>query len=412
MLSRGGNRPGQRGRAPASFVGYGAIRGTAETGLTPVRLEEGGQITNDEAYGVQVEIGAYGTHSWRRTALGLDYRGDYRQTTRPGSGYNGTNQAISLDLTHTATRRTMLFLRETGGTTNRAFGGFAAPAVVDPNAVNVPNDEVFDTRTYFSQTTAGVLYRSSARMTYTFYGDGFFTKRTDRRLVGVSGYRAAAMAGYRFSSRSELAGTYQYMTFQFPRVYGDAEMHMAALTLSRRVTRNVDVTLSGGAIYLKSSGTQQVQLSPEVAALLGRSTGIEAFSRRFLVPQIATTLGYTLERSRFTAGYTSGVSPGNGVFLTSQRDALSVGYSFTGIRKLSLGASARYFRLQSRGMEMDDLNSWGGGGGFNYALTRILNLSSQVDYRTFRSGGIRGREGFYIAFGLSVSPSRIPISMW
>jgi hypothetical protein len=178
------------------------------------------------------------------------------------------------------------------------------------------------------------------------------------------------------------------------------------------VSRNVDVNLSGGAVRLKSTGTDRVQLSPEVAALLGRTTGIEAFVRRTWIPQAAATVNYTLERSRFTVAYTTGVSPGNGVMLTSQRNSLSAGYSFSGVRKLSVGVSARYMEAISKAVDIEDMSTIGGGGGLNYALTRLINLSTQFDYRSFRTGGIRGREGIFLSFGLSVSPARIPLSIW
>jgi hypothetical protein len=41
-----------------------------------------------------------------------------------------------------------------------------------------------------------------------------------------------------------------------------------------------------------------------------------------------------------------------------------------------------------------------------------LNLSTQLDYRSFRTGGLAGREGFFVAIGLTVSPARIPVSIW
>ncbi len=412
MLSRGGNRPGQRGRAPVGFVVYGAVRGTLmESGLTPVQLEEDGTLVRDDTYGVQAEIGTYGTHSWRRTTLGLDYRGDYRYATY-NSRYNGTNQALSLELLHTINRRTGVFFRQTGGTTNRAFGGFLAPSVTDPLSLNLTNDEVFDTRSYFAQTTAGVSYRSSARFTHTLSGDGFFTKRPDPRLISVWGYRASADSDYRITSRTTIGARYQYMIFEFPRAFSGSDMHGAAFKFSTRLTRNIDVNLMGGAIHLSTFGTQRVVLSPEVAALLGRLTGIEAYARTEWVPQFSGTVSYVLERSKFTAAYASILSPGNGVYLTSQRRAASVGYSFTGVRKLSMGISARYSQLISKASRERNLALIGGGGGLEYALTRHVNLSSQLDYRSFQSGGVRGREGFYFAVGLSVSPARIPLSIW
>jgi hypothetical protein len=411
MLSRGGNRPGHRGRSPMDLTAYGAVRGTLETGLTPVRLGEDGALGSDRRYGVQADIGAYGAHNWRKTSLGLDYRGDYRKTAQLG-GYQGINQALSLDLTHTPNNRVTLFFRETGGTTNRAFGGFTAPSIPDPNSFNLANNEVFDSRLYFSQTSAGASYQKTARLSFTAMGDYFFAKRPDRRLVGVSGYRGSGGTQYRFSSRSAMTFDYQLVTFEFPRVYGDSRMHGGTVSFQRRMTRNLDINLGGGALYLRASGTQTVELSPEVAAILGRSTGVAAFTRTSVIPQISAMVNYTLERSRFTGSYWTGVVPGNGVFLTSQMDALSAGYSFSGVRKLSIGASARYTNIKSKAVQLGNLRMLGAGGGLNYAFTRMFSLSSQIDYRTFDTPGLQGREGMIVSFGISVSPARIPLSMW
>src|SRR5262245_42875160 len=130
MLSRGGNRPGHRGRAPVDMVVYGAARATLETGLTPVAVLEDGSIPSVNAYGAQAEIGVYGNHTWRKSILGVDYRGDYRQNTRY-KAYNGFNHALSLDYQYQLSNRTQLALRELAGSTNRAFGGFVAPVVTD-----------------------------------------------------------------------------------------------------------------------------------------------------------------------------------------------------------------------------------------------------------------------------------------
>lgn len=411
MLSRGGNRPGQRGRAPAEIIVYGGVRGTVDTGLVPVLLEEDGTLANRTIYGGQAEIGAYGTHSWRRTVLGLDYRGDYRMTTR-NSGFNGTNQALSLDIQHQMNSRLNFFFRETAGTTNRAFGGFAAPVHTDLSSLNLANDEAFDTRVYFSQTSGGVAIRKSARMTVVLSGDGFFVKRPDPRLVSTNGFRATGAVNYRTSSRTMIGGAYQFLNFEYPRAYGGSELHGPMFTVTHRLTRNLELSIAAGLLLVYTFGTQNVTLSPEVAALLGRTSGVEAFTRNDVLPQIFASAGYTLERSRFTASFLSGTTPGNGVLLTSQRNAGMLGYSFTGIRKLSLGASARYAQTLSKSIAADKLSNTSVGGGINYAITRLLNISSQLDYRTYRTGGISGREGFAFTLGLIVSPARIPVSIW
>jgi hypothetical protein len=394
-----------------NLTAYGAIRGTVETGLTPIRLD-GEQVGSDRLTGVQAEIGGYGTHSWRKTTLGLDYRGDYRRVSQR-LGYNGFNQVISLDLTYVPSPRKQFFVRESGGTLNRGFGGFAAPATSSRSDINLVNNELFDARSYFSQTNAGFVMRTSARLAYTFTGDYFFTKRPDPRLVGAAGYGGGASVEYRFSARSAISVDYQHLQFQFRRAYGNSDIDGSAVAYSRQVNRNLNVSVFGGMMRVHTIGTQQVELSEEVAAILGRSRGVASFSRTDWVPQGGATASYAWERSRFTAQYMSAVTPGNGVYLTSQMQEASVGYSFTGIRRLSLGVSSRYAKMKSLSIStIGDQNTIGGGGGLNYALTGLLSLSTQFDYRSFRTGGIAGREGYFLGVGLAVSGARVPLSIW
>lgn len=413
MLSRGGNRPGQRGRAPVDIEVYGALRGVMETGLTPVRVEDDGTFSSDTLYSAQVEIGAYGTHSWKKAIVGLDYRGDYRKSTRSlFKNYDGTNQALALDIEYRATRRTQLMFRETAGTSNRAFGGFAAPATSDLNSLGLANNEVFDTRVYFTQTSLTVAHQTSARTTWVGSGDTFTVKRPDNALVSLTGYRATGSWNYRINRRDSLGVLYTYMRFDFRRVFGGSDMHGVALQAQRRLTRNIQLDLTAGGFLVDTFGTQRVQLSPEVAAILGRSSGVEAFNRRLYIPQIQASARYTLERSTFSLGYMAGANPGNGVYLTSRQDAISAGYSFTGIKKLSLGLSTNYSRLKSVGVDIGNLTSYRGGGGVNYSLSRLLNLSSQFDWRTYSSPGLRGREGYSVTLGITVSPAPLPLSIW
>jgi hypothetical protein len=411
LLSRGGNRPGQRGRSPVDFNIYGALRGTRDTGLIAAEVDETGAIIPQDMYGVQAEFGAYGAKNWRRSSIGLDYRGDYRKYSK-NSGFDGSNQGLSLDYTFQPSRRTTLFARQTGGTSNRAFGGFAAPAFAAQSTYGVPLNEVYDTRTYFAQTSGGVSYRRSARSTYTATGDVFFVKRVDPGLIGTQGSRIGGIYDYRLSRSDTIGINYEFIRFEFPRIYGDTAAHMLGLKYDKRINRNLTLTLTGGAFRVETTGTQTVQLSPEIAAILGRPTTIAAFHRIVTSPLLQLAATYTLERSILNASYETGITPGNGVYITSRLNSVRAGYSYSGIRRLSIGVSAGYSTYTSLGLEMGDFSNLQGGGGLNYRLTEYLNLSCQADIRKFTSAEVKGRNGSSISIGLSFSPSRFPLAIW
>jgi hypothetical protein len=412
LLSRGGNSPGKRGTAPVDFTYYAGLRGTYESGLIAPSLDESGNLRGSNLYGGQVEVGAYGAKNSRRSSLGLDYRGDYRKSNSKISTFNGLNQALSLDFTFRPTRRVDIFAQETGGTTNRAFGGFSAPSFPGQQNLGVPLNEVYDSRVYFSQTTGGVGYRTSARTQFVVSGTGFIIKRKNRALIGMQGYEASGGVSHRLSRSDTIGVRYIFIHFEYPRIYGGSDIHMVEIEYERRLSRRWGIKLIGGAFAANTVGTQSVTLSPEVALILGRSTGVEAFDRTEVTPRIDATIDYTLQRSRWSAAYRSGVNPGNGFYITSSQQSANTGYSYTGIRKLSLGLSAGYTRYKSLGLVLRDLSTLQGGGGVNYRIMEHVDLSLQADRRRFRAPGVSGRSGTSIIFGLTYTPAHIPLSIW
>ncbi len=100
------------------------------------------------------------------------------------------------------------------------------------------------------------------------------------------------------------------------------------------------------------------------------------------------------------------------MYLTSQRQPVSAGYSYTGVRKLSLGLPTSYMTTESRALTLGRLSSVRGGGGINYRINGPMNFSSQLDYRTFSAPNLRGREGYAFMLGLTLSPTQLRLSIW
>jgi hypothetical protein len=412
VLSRGGNQPGIRGRAPINFNMYASARGLYETGLIAPELNESGELESRDAYGVQAEVGLYGGKDWQRHSLGVDFRADYRQQTSLGR-FNGTNQALALSTQHRLSRRLFLLLQQTGGISNRAFGAYAAPTFGGLDRLGVPFDELFDTRVYYAQSSARLSYQASARTSYAVGVDGFFTKRRALALVNGQGFRAQGSWGHRISRRTTVVANLQYLRFEFPRVFSISDIYALSIGVQRVFTRNWQLDVTGGWYNITSSGVQQVPLSPEVAAILGRPTGFAAFVRTERPPLVEGTLSYLQERGRAYVSVLSGVNAGNGVFLTTNRTSVNSGYSYTGLRRLSLGVSAGWTRVGSVVLDLDSFNMWRAGGGLSYRIAEHLSIMGQSDWRRFNGGqAVQGRSGTSTVIGLAYTPSRFPISIW
>jgi hypothetical protein len=413
ILSRGGNRPGQRGRAPIDFNFYAAARGLLESGLLYPRLDDEGVLQPQNSYGVSSEVGVYGGHNWKSTTMGLDYRADYRHSANLPNALNGTNQALALQLEHRLSRRVTLSFSQTAGTSNRAFGAFAVPTFSDANRLGVPMNEVFDVRLYYLQSNLTGIWQRSARTSYIGGADVFFVKRDSLALINAQGMRASGAVSYRTSRRNTVVASYQYLRFEYPRIYAHSYFHTINGGLQSQWSRNIQVRLIAGVFVGENRGVEQVRLSDEVAAILGRPVGTAAFVRSSRFPMIDAGIAHIQERGRFQVSFTTAASPGNGMMLASMRTTASAGYSYTGIRRTSLGVSAGYMRLTSEALSLPDNNAFGAGGGFSYRVRAGLQLTGQLDYRNFQAtSAFPARSGYSAMLGLAYSTSRFPISIW
>jgi hypothetical protein len=189
-------------------------------------------------------------------------------------------------------------------------------------------------------------------------------KRKSLPLVNSQGYRGQGTVTHRISRRTAIVGNFQYLRFEFPKVYANSDIFALAVGVQRTLTRNLQLDAMGGLYRITTSAIATVELSPEVAEILGRPTGTVAFLRTERPPLVEATLSYLQERGRAYIAGSSGINPGNGIYLTTSRATVNGGYSYSGIRKLSLGVSAGWSRTGSVALDLEDFNMWQWGGGF------------------------------------------------
>ncbi len=78
-----------------------SVSGVYDTGLTAVSVDATGKIPQTDDFGGEVGFGAIGYKRWRRTVLGIDYRGSLRKYAR-ASYYDGSDHMLSLSVTRAA----------------------------------------------------------------------------------------------------------------------------------------------------------------------------------------------------------------------------------------------------------------------------------------------------------------------
>lgn len=412
ILSRGAGAILGGGGEQVRIRPYFGVNGIYDSGLTSVTVTPDGTIPETSALGVEASFGAYGYHNWRRTVLGLDYRGQARHYTRK-TYYDGVDQNLTLGITHQASRQWIFTLRESAGTYSRSFGTLDGYGFFDSNSVSTPSQELFDGRTYYVSTNGDVTYQKSPRLSFGMGGSGVAVRRRSSALVGLTGEVARGDVAWRVNRSNVIGADYGFTHFKYTRAFGATDFHTAAFNWSVEVARRWQLKLRAGGARVETQGLRYVAVDPLIAAIIGQSTGIEAFYTLRYVPSGDIRIARSFQRSTVSLSYTRTVDPGNGFYLTSIRNGAEASYSRTLRQSWNFGASAGYFSYQSIGQGLGRYQSFEGGGGFTRRLAGPLHLVARFDSRWYEAQGtVLRRTHVRGTLGFTFSPGDLPLALW
>lgn len=409
LLSRGTGGTGQRSGQDVDLKYFVSASLIHDTGLTPYGVGTNGQLAQTGALnGIELGFGAYGRHSFRRSALGLDYYGNYRHY--PGSViFDGSNQALTLEYTHQKSRRMLFDMNVGAGTQNfgTAIGSLGGlDSIVDSSSL------LFDNRTSYLQTGMTMRYALSTRTTFSMGGVGYTVQRASSALVGVRGYSLSGSINHQLSRSTIIGLTYSHMHYDFPRAFGETDINSYQGTYSRDIGRWWNFSIAAGAFISQVQGVRSTALDPDIAALLGIGSVRTIFYLENVLPIASASFTRKFRRASITGNYARSITPGNGVFLTSRQESYGATYSYTGIRRLSFSASAGATQMDSLGQSLVPFKQIFGSVNANYRMGSGLNLGGNYSkrYQDLQNSSFP-RDSSRISFTLSFSPGTVPISL-
>lgn len=413
ILSRDKSLIGERGGKLIDFRFYGEVTGIYDSGLTPFATNAQGNLINvGAAYGVETGFGVIGSRRWKRDHLSLEYKGAYRHYSTNGV-VQGLDQFLNLAYAHQLRRRLILDLKETVGTVSLANGSFAYLPLTNTDLFAIPANELFDIRTNFAQSRVDLIWQKTARLSFGFGGEGFVVRRSSLALAGLNGYDAHANAAYRLTRRQTVSADYDYTYFDFQRAFGNAKLQSVSLGYSIGLSRAWDLSLRAGGLRIEDLGITQVAIDPAIAAIVGRNFANVSFFRVIYAPLAEARLMRRFSRSSLTLGYSIGATPGNGVYLTSKQNAGSVGYSYTGYRRWTVGLNASYNELSSVGQNLGKYTNLQGGTGITYKVGRETHIELRYDYRHYTTqNNSFQKDSNRVSLGLAFSPGQTPLAIW
>ena len=400
---------GRRSGEQVDLRYYFGVSGIVDGSLAPVTTDSKGNLIHlPYLYGIEVGGGVYGVHSWKRSQLALDYAGSYTKYFNYDA-YNSTNHALSLGYTDQISRRLRLDLRESAGSLTYGTGQVANAASNELDSSFTPVTRLFDTRTYYLQSTASATYLQSARISYTAGVSAFLQNLKSQGLSNSWGYGFNGNIMRRMTKTSTLGVTYAYSHFEYPGFSSKSDSHtfqgLYATGFGRFWTLSIE---AGATVTQVGSVLTAVFLSNNVPVLVPVSVSLQT-----IYPSGTVTLKRQFRRASLGFNYYRGVNSGNGTYSTGRLDNVGAFVSYTGLRKLNLGADGGYYTLKSIGQNLGSFSQYSAGAGISYTLGRDIHLTVRYDFRDlqvditdYRQRGSRATVGF------NFSPGSLPLSLW
>jgi hypothetical protein len=412
ILSRGIGPVLGGGGELARIRPFFGVHGSYNTDLTPVSVDSEGNIPSYDAYGVTATFGAVGYHTWRRTILGLDYRGSAHHYSRH-SYFDGIDQMLSLGVAHQASRRTTVFFRESAGTYTRGNVPLGGIGFSDSLFPDMPTNDLFDARTYHMSSSAGLIFQKSSRLSFGFGGTGMLTRRRSSSLVGVTGALAQADTAYLVNPGNVIGIDYGYGHFEYTNAFGTTDFHAVSFNYGARLGRSWRLGLRAGTYRVESLALRRTAVDPIVAAIIGASQGIERYHSIRYRPRGDVRLSRAFRRFSLSLGYSRYIEVNNGIYLGAENNSVGISTGFPISRRVSLGLSGFYGRYSSLGQGYDTYESYGGGSGLSIRLSSMLHLVTRGYARQWHANGSQlRRTGLGASVGFTFTPGEFPLSFW
>jgi hypothetical protein len=413
ILTRGAGDIGTRSGEQVNLRFHADVNGIYDNGIQPLSLDSNGNLAElNGVYGIEAGLGVYGVHQWRRSLMGLDYRGAFRHYS-DASFYDGSDHQLLLGYTFQKSRRVYFDTQTAAGTFSRFIGSVPGLSVTIPDTLNTSTLLLFDSRTYFLESGADMTILTSARTSFTVGGEGYAVRRQSKLLVGMDGYSLHGFIQHRLTRSTSVGLGYEHTHFDFPKVFGESDIDAYQLLYATQFARNWTFNLRGGVYQSQVQGLEQVNLDPAVASILGIGSVTQTFYAKNVFPFGTAGLTRQFKSASITLQYGRTVTPGNGVYLTSRSENASAWISYTGSRRFSVSIGGGEQSLGSMGQQLSGYRQYTAGVGMSYLLTHAIHQVGRYDARRqeIDLAGYR-RTADRVTFGLSFSPGALPLSLW
>jgi hypothetical protein len=239
------------------------------------------------------------------------------------------------------------------------------------------------------------------------------TIRRSEALRGSYGWAAHGDVQYRLTRKSTIGAQYAYQNYRYTDFIGGADVNTVAATYARAFSARSEFSVYGGASHIEVKNLVTIATDPVITALLGIRETSQIIHYLNWTPSFGARISRRVPQGILFATATRGVTPGNGLFLTSISTSLTTGYTYLGLRRWSASVNASYYYNNAVTGVTGNYRAASGG---VHLARKIgpLNFISWYAMRQYDSGtyGRYGRLVHEATIGLGWTPGEIPLRIW
>ncbi len=387
-----------------------------QSGLVAGVTTPGAAATSGSAFGTATNFSFSGRHFFKKDQIGAHYSVSYTNYIG-ANAYNGANQNLSLDYGHAFSRRLLLNLVETGSIlsmNSTLENPLTAPGVSVANLslAASPSAQLLDLTTRQTQTQLSLTWQQSARLSFNLSGGFFAVDFTGPQLQNSVGYQSQADVNYRYTSRMTVGAYYSFTDYVYTKHESVSNSNTIGLIYSYAFDRRTQLRLRAGVTRIESLAFTVVPVSPVFAALTGEANGIVDAYHLSTISDLSGQLVRDFGHSRTgNVSFARGITPGNGLILTSVQETLSAGFSTALFRRFVLGFSGMRTVLSAQNQNVGSYTTNTYGLILSRSLPRGATASLGVNYVQINVTNMPGLQSqFRITSGVSWGPG--PGRLW
>ena len=412
MVSPGVGNIGEGSGRVNSFAIFGSVNGLYDSFLQTSQTDsKGNLVSNTGALSMEAGGGITGTRLAKRGKLGVDYRGSVRYY--PSSdGLNGSDQTAKFGYTLQATRRLILDFKALGGTYVYGVSGPGSLLTSDASSGLGASAQLFDSRVNYLRGLTSATVKRGARMFITFGGGANLFAPTGAGLNRTHGYDANASVTRRMSRNSNIGMSYQYSRMEFPSTSGRSNVHAIQGSYSTLFDRFWRFSIDAGASIVDIQNNVTIVVNPALVPFFGPTLTFRNVNKS-IYPSGTISLTRSFKTSAVSISYLRGITSGNGLFTTSRQEAFNAQSSYSGFRRVGLGADVSYGKLIALSQSVGGYGTYSVGGFGSYALGRGVRLRARYDFRhqTVDTNSYL-RNGSRVLFGVEYVKNEVPLPVY